>query len=161
MTQLTEKRRRNGNGSPFPSLRNDFLTSSFFTPSNFFTPSLLDFDDEFFTKGVSCPLANITESTKEFKLDLCAPGMKRDDFKINIEDGVLTISSETEEEKKDEDKNYRRREFSYSSFSRTFALPDNTDENNINAKYDNGMLQVTIPKKEMTVAKPKKEIKVG
>lgn len=154
MTQLLEKKRRNGNGTLFPSLRNNFFANSFFNPD------LLDFDDEFFTKGISYPPANIAETNKEFKLELSAPGMKRDDFKINVEDGVLTISSEKEEEKKDEDKNYHRREFSYSSFSRTFALPDNADENSINAKYNNGMLEVIIPKKEITVAKPKKEIKV-
>jgi HSP20 family protein len=154
MTHLITKR-RNGNGTLFPSLRNDFFENSFFTPS------LSDFDDGFFTGGISSPPVNITETNKEFKLDLSAPGMKHDDFKINVEDGVLTVSSEKEEEKKDEDKNYRRREFFHSSFSRTFALPDNTDENNINAKYDNGMLQITIPKKEMTITKPKKEIKVA
>ncbi|HXB41878.1 MAG TPA: Hsp20/alpha crystallin family protein [Bacteroidia bacterium] len=155
MTHLITKRRRNGNGTLFPSLRNDFFAN------NFFSPSLLDIDDDFFTSGISSPPANITETNKEFKLDLSAPGMKRDDFKIDVEDGVLTVSSEKEEEKKDEETNYRRREFSYSSFSRTFALPDNIDENNINAKYDNGMLHVTIPKKEVTVTKPKKEIKVA
>jgi len=87
--------------------------------------------------------------------------MKKDDFKVDVENGILTISSEMQEEKKDEDKNYRRREFSCSSFSRTFSLPENVDENNINAKYDNGMLQVTIPKKEVTSSKQKKQISVA
>lgn len=156
MTQLT-KRRRNGNANAncFPLLRNDFLTSSLLTPR------LFDFDTDLFTEGLNAPLANITESNKEFKLDLSAPGMKRDDFKVNVEDGVLTISSEKEEEKKESDENFRRREFSYSSFSRSFTLPDNVNENDINAKYDNGMLHITIPKKEVSASKPKKEISVG
>jgi HSP20 family protein len=154
MTQLTKKR-RNGNGGLFPSLRNDFFTD------RFFTPRLFDFDDDLFTGGISIPPANINETNKEFQLDLSVPGMKRDDFKVDVEDGVLTISSEKEEEKEEKDKNYRRREFSYSTFSRSFPLPDNTDENNINAKYDNGVLHVTIPKKEISMSKPKKQITVG
>jgi HSP20 family protein len=154
MTQLTKKR-RNGNGGRFPSLRNDFLVN------RFFPPPLFDFDDDFFTGGISSPPANINETNKEFQLDLSVPGMKRDDFKVDVEDGVLTISSEKEEEKEDKDKNYRRQEFSYRTFSRTFTLPDNVDESNINAKYDNGMLHVTIPKKEMSISRPKKQITVG
>jgi HSP20 family protein len=154
MTQLTKKR-KNGSGSLFPSLRNDFFSN------RFMSPRLFDFDDDFFSEGVSSPPANINETNKEYMIDLSVPGMKRDDFKVDVEDGVLSISCEKEEEKKDEGKNYRRREFSYSNFSRTFTLPDNIDENAIVAKYDNGMLQVTIPKKEVSVSKPKKEIKVG
>jgi HSP20 family protein len=154
MTQLM-KRRRNGNTGLFPSLRNDFIIP------NFFTPRLFDFDDTFFEGEMGIPPANINETNKEFELDLSVPGMKRDDFKVDVENGVLTISSEKEEEKKDGDRNYRRREFSYRSFSRSFTLPDNVDENNINAKYDNGMLKLTLPKKEVTISKPKKQISVG
>jgi HSP20 family protein len=87
--------------------------------------------------------------------------MKREDFKVDVENGALTISSEKEEEKKEEEKNYKRREFVYNKFSRTFQLPENIDENSINARYDNGMLQVTIPKKEIKESKQKKEIKVS
>jgi HSP20 family protein len=152
MTQLT-KRKKNGNGSLFPSFRNDFFTDRFLTPRFF--------DDDFFENSIGTPPANIVETSKEFKLDLSVPGMKKDDFKIDVEDGVLTITSEREEEKNETEKNYRRREFSYSSFTRTFSLPDNVDENKINAKYDNGMLQITIPKNEMSVSKSKKQITVG
>jgi HSP20 family protein len=155
MTQLTKKRRNgNGHGNLFPALRNDFF------PNRFFGSSLLDFDHDIFNGELSSPPANITETNKEFKLDLSVPGMKREDFKVDVDNGVLTISSEKEEEQKDENKNYSRREFSYSSFSRAFTLPDNADENNITAKYDNGVLQLTIPKTETTISKPKKEIKV-
>jgi HSP20 family protein len=155
MTQTALRKRRNGNGGLFPSLRNDFFTN------RFFTPRLFDFDDDFFTKGISSPPANITETNKEFLLDLSVPGMKREDFELEVENGVLTISSEKEEEKNDEDKNYHRQEFSCSCFSRSFTLPDNVDENKISAKYDNGMLKVTMPKSETSVSKPKKEIKVS
>jgi len=153
MTQLTKRRR--GNGGLFPTLRNDFLTPGIFSPRMF------DFDVDFFDGGMTIPPANINETNKEFQLDLSVPGMKRDDFKLDIDNGILTISSEKEEEKRDEDRNYRRREFSYSSFSRSFTLPENVDEDNINAKYENGMLKVTIPKKEVAISKPKKEIRVA
>ncbi|MGZ3901311.1 MAG: Hsp20/alpha crystallin family protein, partial [Bacteroidia bacterium] len=136
-------------------LRNDVFNTGFLAPR------LLDFGDDFPDIELSAPPANITENNKEFRLDLSAPGLKRDDFNIDIEDGVLTISSEKEKEEKQEDENYMRHEFSYNSFCRTFTLPDNINENNINAKYDNGMLQVTIPKKEVAVSKPKKQIKVS
>jgi HSP20 family protein len=147
--ELTKKR----NSGLFPLLKNDFT-------NGFFTPRLFDFDDNFWTRSLDTPPANIKETDKDFKLELSAPGMSKGDFKIDVEDGVLTISSEKTEESKDEDKNYKRREFSYSSFSRSFPLSENIDENNINAKYDNGILQVTIPKKETSVSRPKKQIKV-
>lgn len=153
MTELTKKR-KNGNGGLFSSSGIDFI------PNRFFSPGLFDFDNDFFNGGVAFPPANINETDKEFKLDLSVPGMKRDDFQIDVENGILTVSSEKEEEEKEEDKNYRRREFSYSSFSRAFALPENVDENNINAKYDNGMLQLIIPKKDIETNKSKKQIKV-
>ena len=152
MTQLIK--RRNGNGRLFPSLRNDFRAN------RFFMPDLFDFDDDLFTTDMTIPPANIIENQNNYRLDLSVPGMKRDDFKVDIEDGILTISCEKEEENNQDDKNYRRSEFSYSSFSRSFTLSDNMDENNINAKYDNGMLHITIPKKEVTVSKPKKEISI-
>jgi HSP20 family protein len=151
MTQLIKTRKNGG----FPSLRNDYYRN------RFFTPRLFDLDLDFFEGGLNAPPANITETDKEYRLDLSVPGMTREDFDVDIENGVLTISSEKEEERKEDDKNFRRREFSYNSFSRTFPLPDNVDENNIRAKYDNGMLQVTIPKTETTILKPKKQIKVS
>jgi HSP20 family protein len=153
MTQLTK--RRNGNGGLFPSLANDFFTD------RFLTPRLFGFEGDFLNESMTVPPVNIEETDKEFKVDLCVPGMKRDDFKVDVENGTLNISSEKEEEKKEDDKNYKRREYYYNKFSRTFQLPENIDENNINAKYDNGVLQITIPKKEVKDAKPKKEIKVG
>jgi HSP20 family protein len=152
MTQLA-KRRRNGESQLFPTLKNEFL-------NGFFSPRLFDFEDELFNSGFASPPANITETDKDFKLDLSVPGMKRDDFRIDVENGILTISSEKEEKMKDEGKNYKHREFSYSSFSRSFTLPDNVDENKIHAKYDNGMLMLNIPKKEVSVSKPKKQISI-
>jgi HSP20 family protein len=151
MTQLTAKKR---NGS-YPRLRNDFFTN------RLFFPRLFDLDDDFFGNGMSTPPANVTETEKEYHIDLSVPGLNKEDLKVDVEDGVLTVSSEQEEEKKSEEKNYHRREFSYSSFKRTFTLPENADENKINAKYENGMLKLSIPKSETSVSKPKKQISIG
>lgn len=145
MTQLAKTK----NGSElFPFLRNDFLANKFFTSYVF------DFDDDFFNASMTVPPANITDTNDDFRVNLSVPYMKIDDFKVDIKDGILIISSEKGEESRD----YKRKEFSCSSFSRCFTLPDDADENNINAKYDNGMLQITIPKKKVTVSKSKKRL---
>ena len=128
-----------------------------FLPNRFFNGSLFDFDDDFFS---STPPANIKENDKEFLLYMSSPGMRREDFKIELENGILTVSSEREEVLNEDEEKYRRKEFSYYSFSRTFALPDNVDENNIKAKYENGMLELILPKKEGAISKPRKKISV-
>lgn len=148
MTQLTK--RRNGN-ELFPFLRNDFSVN------RFFTSDLFDFDDDFFNATMTVPPANIAETNDDFRVNLSVPCMKIDDFKVDIKDGILIISSEKEEKSKE----YKHKEFSCSSFSRCFTLPDDADENNMNAKYDNEMLQITIPKKKVTVSKSKKKIAVS
>lgn len=154
MAELT-KRKTNGEGSLFSPFR-----SSFF-PNRYFGSGLFDFDNELWNRNVNVPPANIIENEKEYKLELSVPGFKKEDFNIDIEQGILTISSEQKEESTKEEKNYSRKEFSFSSFSRTFQLPENTDENAVSAKYDNGVLQLIIPKKEVAAAKPKKQIKIG
>ncbi|MFL5753256.1 MAG: Hsp20/alpha crystallin family protein [Bacteroidia bacterium] len=153
MTQL--KKRRNGNGSLFPSLTNDFFRN------RLFAPGFIDIDDDFVSGGIKIPLANVRETKDDFRVELSAPGLTREDFKVDLEDGVLTVSCEKKEESEDKDENYTRREFSYNSFTRTFQIPENSVEEKINAKYENGMLKIVIPKKETSSAKPKKEIQVG
>jgi HSP20 family protein len=111
--------------------------------------------------SVQAPSVNIIENNKEFKVELAAPGLSKKDFKIEIENRVLSISSEIEEEREEEDENYKRREFSYNSFSRSFQLPEDVLADKIDAKYEGGILKLNIPKKEVTVSKPKKEIKVS
>ena len=144
------------NRAMLPSLASDLLdTGRFF-------PSMLD-EDLFDISGgaLMIPDANIVEKEKNFKIELAAPGLERKDFKVEVNDGILTISGEKEEEKKEESKNYRRREFSYNSFRRSFTLPENCISDKIDAKYENGILRVLIPKKEVTISKPTKEIKVS
>jgi HSP20 family protein len=135
-------------------------TNDLFDTGSFFSPRFLDFNGDFdFANRV--PSVNITENEEEFKIEMAAPGLERKDFKVEVENGVLCISSEKEEESKEEKKNYTRREYSYNSFSRSFTLPDNSLHDKINAKYENGVLNITLPKKEVTVSKPAKEIKVS
>jgi len=117
--------------------------------------------NEFFGRRFSDPAANIIESPDSFQLDLAAPGMKKDDFKINLENNILMISSEVEDEKQEEGKNYSRKEFYYGSFSRSFTLPKIVDLEKIQADYSDGILKVVLPKKEEAKLEIRKEIKIS
>jgi len=119
-----------------------------------------DFVDIFNRRGID-PAANILEHPDSFELDLAAPGMKKDDFKIHLENSVLTISSEVEDSKEEESKNYTRKEFHYSSFSRSFNLPKTIDLDKIKADYENGILKVMLPKKDEARLEVRKEIRIS
>ena len=149
---------RKRNGRTFPSLVNDF-----FNTDRFFGPSILDFNGGLLDldKSLVVPEANIIENGKDFRIELAAPGLEKKDFKVEVQDGVLSISAEKKEEQKEETKNYRRREFSYNTFCRSFTLPDNLVTDKIDAMYENGVLRLTLPKKEVTISKPAKQIKVA
>jgi HSP20 family protein len=110
---------------------------------------------------IRIPSTNIHETEKEFQIEMAAPGLEKKDFKVKLEKNTLTISSEKEEENKKEEKNYSLREYAYNSFSRSFALPDNCLPDKINARYENGVLYITLPKKEVSVSTPIKEITVS
>jgi HSP20 family protein len=124
--------------------------------SNLFDNDLGDF----FGKRFSDPGANIIEDKDQFHLEIAAPGMLKDDFKINLENNILTISAELEDQKREEGKNYTRKEFYYGSFSRAFTLPRTIDLDKIKADYVNGILKITLPKKDEARVELKKEIKV-
>ena len=94
------------------------------------------------------PAVNISENENQFEIELAVPGFKKEDFKINLEENVLTVSSEKKEETKEEGKKVTRKEFSYASFKRSFTLPETADANHISAKYENGLLLLTVAKKE-------------
>lgn len=139
------------------------IVSNFFDTGRSF-PSIFDLDTDLFDfngGSLSIPNANIVENGKDYKIEIAAPGLEKKDFKVELDNGILTVSAEKEEEEKKESKNYRRREFSYRSFTRSFALPENSLQDKIDAKYENGVLTVSLPKKEITVSKPVKEIKVS
>lgn len=101
------------------------------------------------------PAVNIKETENGFELELAAPGFKKEEFNLEVDNDTLTISSEHQEDKEEINKKFTRREFSYSKFRRSFNLPENVDQNNISAKYDHGILQVNIPQKAAEAKKVK------
>ncbi|MCX7728654.1 MAG: Hsp20/alpha crystallin family protein [Bacteroidia bacterium] len=110
--------------------------------------------------GSTIPSANIKETETDFQIEVGIPGVKKEDLKIDVEDDVLTISSEQREEKSEEKDNYTRREFNYSAFSRSFTLPDIVDADKISAEYKDGILNIVIPKKESVIKKAQKRIEI-
>ena len=106
------------------------------------------------------PAVNIKELDSQFEIELAVPGMKKDDFEIEVEDGVLSISSTQEEEQVNEKGKFTRREFSYSSFRRSFTLPDSVNPTKIDATYKEGVLLVLLPKHKEAQPQPKKLIKI-
>ena len=108
------------------------------------------------------PAVNVRESDDEYQIEVAAPGMKKKDFKVNFENGRLTISSEVKDEKEEgKNSNYTRREYRYQSFQRTFTVPENlVDSEKIQANYSEGILYITLPKREEVKPKPAREIKI-
>ena len=97
---------------------------------------------------LTVPAVNIVEKQDHFEISRAAPGMKKEDFNIDVEGNLLTISAETEQQKEEKDERHTRREFNYTSFSRAFTLPEGVKKDQIDAKYENGMLKLTLPKTE-------------
>jgi len=123
----------------FPGFFDDFISRDIF-----------GWNEKNFAKiGSTFPSVNLRETDKEFKIELAAPGLKKDDFKVEWHNGMLTISSEKKEEKenKDKDGNFLRREFSYESFTRSFSMPENIKEDSVDAIYSDGILHISIGKK--------------
>jgi len=117
--------------------------------------------DEYFSlsKVVSVPSVNISETDQEFIVCLATPGMERKDCKVESTEDSLTISAEKEKVEKEEDEHYNRREYNYTSWSRSFSLPENCNRDMIDAEYKNGELRIFIPKLE--VKKPKNVQKIS
>jgi len=132
--------------APFiPSLIDDFINQDW----NLKTPS-----------STTLPAVNIKDLDAQFEIELAVPGMKKSDFEIEVEDGLLSISSSLEEEQVTEKGKFTRREFSYNSFKRTFAIPESVDPSNIEAQYSDGVLQLRLPKRKEALPQPKKLIKI-
>ena len=104
------------------------------------------------------PAVNIKENEKDFELELAVPGRKKEDFNIEIDNNVMTVSSEVKTEKEAKDENFTRREFGFSSFKRAFTLPETIDEDKIKADYVDGILKFTLPKRKEALPKPKRLI---
>lgn len=136
-------------------------------------PSVPSFIDEFFGKdwmdsvfsdrpGISTPAVNVKETNDDFMIEVAAPGLDKKDFKVDIDNNMLTISSEKEFKNEEQDEGrYMRREFSYTSFSRSFSLPDAVDAEKIKAQHKDGILMITIPKKDEAKRKPAKQIEIS
>lgn len=135
-----------------PNIFDDFFNDGFLDIPPFFA-----FANQ---KGAFIPNVNVIENKDNFEIELAAPGLQNEDFNAEVKNGVLTISAEKEEEIKEEDKNFRKREFSYSSFSRSFVLPDNVAADKIDGHYKNGILKLSLPKKNSSPETPVKQIKI-
>jgi HSP20 family protein len=134
----------------WPTLRGSLL-------SDFFD------DDVFFNSPMgrrSMPSVNIRETGKSYELEMAAPGYNKKDFNISIENNMLTVSAEKKHEQEKSEEHYTRREFGYESFSRTFNLPANTNEDDVNARYEDGILKLSINKKGLADGKIKKPIAI-
>lgn len=112
--------------------------------------------------NTTIPAVNIKETADNFEVEMAAPGMKKEDFRIKLDGNTLIISSEVRNEQEEkESERYTRREFSYQSFQRTFTLPKNVvDVDQINARYENGVLHLLIPKREEAKQKPPRMIQI-
>lgn len=118
------------------------------------------FDRSFFNE-MKMPAVNIKDNGTSFDLELAAPGYKKEDLKVVVKDGVLTISSEKKKESEEEKKGYTRKEFSYSSFSRSFVLPENVDPDSVKANFADGMLKIGLTKVKSLPEKQGKEVKIA
>lgn len=130
---------------------------------NFLNRGLMDWENLNFSEtNTTIPAVNVKEDNDKFQIEVAAPGMKKEDFKLKLENNVLTICSELKEEKEEKKENYSRREFSYQSFQRSFNLPQgHVQVENIAAKYNDGILTVELPKREEVKPQPPKEIKIS
>ena len=151
---MTLLRRREPRFPSFPSLFDDFMTRD-----------LSDWlSTNFSSTNTTLPAVNIRENDNEYVVELAAPGMTKKDFNIELENDILTITSEKKEEveDKDEDDNFYRKEFSYQSFQRSFRFPqDMVNAEKINANYKEGILRLTLPKLEEKKTKPRKQIAIS
>lgn len=134
---------------------------SFF--DRFFNEDLMDWNNRNFSMtNTTIPAVNVKEDDEKYAIEVAAPGMKKDDFKVKLENDTLTICSEIKKEEKEEKGDYKRREFSYQSFQRSFSLPEGhvlTDK--ISAKYNDGILNIVLPKREEVKPQPPREIQIS
>ena len=133
------------NNNVFPSLMNEFFNE--------------DFRMNLINRNHSIPSVNSVENNESFEIDLAVPGMKKDDFTIELNDKVLVISSEKTNSV--ENDNMRLNEFNYSSFQRSFRVPESVELDKIKANYKNGILKIKLPKKKDSITKSNRVIDIG
>ncbi len=135
------------NNMRFPSLMNEF-----------FRPDWLGGSENY---AATLPAVNIKEDEKGYYLELAIPGKNKEDFNVEVDNDVLTISMETKTEDEKTVENYTRKEFSYTSFKRSFTLPETVNNEKIKASYKDGILSFALPKKDEALPKPKRMIEIG
>ena len=133
------------NNNVFPSLMNEFFND--------------EFGLNFFNRNYSVPSVNSIENNDSFEIDLAVPGMKKEDFSIELNDKVLVISSESSNNI--ENDKMRLNEFNFSSFQRSFRVPDSVDHDKIKANYKNGILKIKLPKRKESISKPNRVINIS
>ncbi len=138
---------KRNNNVLFPSLMNEIFKPDWFGGLDNYSTQM--------------PAVNIKENEKDYELELAVPGMNKDDFNVEVDHNIMTVSAEIENEDTESRENYTRREFTYSSFKRSFTLPETIADDKIKAAYKDGVLKLTLPKKEEALPKPKRMISVG
>ncbi len=133
-------------------------TRSFF--DDFSTRDLFTWPD-WTSEGGTLPKVNIAETNDDFRVEVAAPGMKKEDFRVELDNDMLSIRSEAAAKDGEKEAQYTRREFSYQSFKRTFYLPNTVETDKIKAKYSDGILYLVIPKKEEARKKPVRTIAIS
>ncbi len=131
----------------FPSLMNEFFKPDWFGGME--------------NANTMVPSVNIVDNEKEFELHFAVPGFSKEDFNLEVDKEILSVSGEVTTEDGTPTDNYTRREFQATSFKRTFTLPDTINADDINASYDKGILKVTLPKREESLPKPKRHIEIA
>ena len=150
---------RRRNGDLIPSLRGSI--SDLFDADRFFEEPFFRFP---FTNGrrfLKVPATNIRDTDEEFIVELAAPGMKKSDFQVDIDNNVLEIKVDKEDFREEKEKEYSRKEYDYTSFCRSFELPESVNADKIKAEYQEGILKVHLPKVPEAKRKPVKEIKIA
>ncbi len=135
-----------------------------------FTPAFKGFFNEFLPKNMTSmfdgedffttPAVNVKETETGFHLEVAAPGLNKEDFKLAVENNILTISAEKQKSAEDQTDNYTRKEFQYASFKRSFQLPEHIQDEKILATYHNGVLTIDLPKNEATLAPKGRAIEI-
>ncbi len=132
-----------------PTSRDDFFNNRYFNSFNTATHK------------VNSPAVNVIESDNDIMIEVAVPGLSKQDFKIEVEDDLLTVSAEQSEKKEENKPQYTRREFSYANFKRSFQLPETIDQEQIKASHDAGIVSIQLPKKEEVVQAAPKQIEVN
>lgn len=134
-------------------------------------PSLTSWVDDFFNSSLlpgfglartwNSPAVNVREDHDNYYLEVAAPGLTKKDFDVSVDNGLLNISAKSETQNEESNAQYTRREFSYSTFTRTFTLPEGVEQDKIGANYQNGILHITLPKNETVKGKAPRTIRIS